>query len=110
MFELINNDESFLSNLNFENIERFTKFMKNIQITIILNKIVVIEQKTNINANRDTVRKTNTTENHKTRFKKITITIISNKIVVIEQKTNTNENHKTRFKKHRFSMISINDI
>ena len=98
MFKLINDDESLLSNLNFEKIEQFTKFMKEIQITIISNKIVAIERKTNINANRNT------------RFKKITVTIISNKIVAIERKTNTNENHKKRFKKRRFSMISISDI
>ena len=110
MFELINNDESFLSKLNFEKIEQLTKFVKKIQVTIISNKIVVIERKTNTNANYHIAQKTNTVENHKTRFKKIIITIISNKIVVIKRKTNTNENHKTRFKKRRFSIISISDI
>ena len=28
MFKLINDNESFLSNLNFEKIEQFTKFVK----------------------------------------------------------------------------------
>ena len=112
MFKLINDDELFLSNLNFEKIEQFTKFVKEIQITIIWSKIVAIERKTNTNANRDIKRKTNTIENHETRFKKvtITITIISNKIVVIERKANTNENYKKRFKERRPSMISISDI